>query len=124
MRKLRFTLLALTLTTACFLEGAQSFSSSEVDVRGVITRIKREGGGKILARIDINGVKEPDTRFDAASVEVTDETELFIKRGGEREPAEFAALKVKQRVEARFKGLVRESYPVQATAAEITILEK
>ena len=93
-------------------------------MRGAIIRIKREGGGKILGRIDIYGVKEPDTRFDAAFVEVTDETELFIKRGGERKPAEFAALKMKQRVEARFKGLVRESYPPQATAAEITILEK
>ena len=124
MRKLRFILLALALTAACLLEGAQSFSSSEVDVRGAITRIEREGRGKILARILIEGVKEPDTRGDKAFVDVTDETELFIKRGGERKPAEFAALKAKQRVEARFKGLVRESYPVQATAGEITILEK
>jgi hypothetical protein len=93
-------------------------------VRGAIARIEREGRGKILARILINGVKEPDTRVDKAFVDVTDETELFIKRGGERKPAEFAALKEKQRVEARFKGLVRESYPVQATAAEITLLEK
>jgi hypothetical protein len=124
MRKLRLILLALALTAACLLEDAQSFSSSEVDVRGAIARIEREGRGKILARILINGVKEPDTRVDKAFVDVTDETELFIKRGGERKPAEFAALKEKQRVEARFKGLVRESYPVQATAAEITLLEK
>src|SRR5262245_19973592 len=124
MRRLRFILLALALTAACLLEGAQSFSSSEVDVRGAITRIEREGGGKILARILIKGVKEPDTWIDSAFVDVTDETELFIKRGGERKPAEFAALKVKQRVEARFKGGVKESYPPQATAAEITILEK
>src|SRR5262245_26160885 len=124
MRTLRFLLLALALTAACFLEGAQSFSSSEVDVRGAITRIEREGRGKISARILIEGDKEPDTRVNKAFVDVTDETELFIKRGGERKPAEFAALKEKQRVEARFKGLVRESYPVQATAAEITILEK
>jgi hypothetical protein len=124
VRKLRFILLALALTAACLLEDAQSFSSSEVDVRGAITRIEREGRGKILARILIKGVKEPDTRGDKAFVDVRDETELFIKREGERKPAEFAALKEKQRVEARFKGLVRESYPVQATAAEITILEK
>jgi hypothetical protein len=123
VRKLRFILLALALTAAGLLGVSQSFSSSQVDVRGAITRIEK-GRDKLLGRVLIEGVKEPDTRFDKAFVDVTDETELFIKRGGERKPVEFAALKEKQRVEARFKGGVRESYPVQATAAEITILEK
>jgi uncharacterized protein DUF3221 len=127
VRKLRFILLALTLAAACFLEGAQSLSSSRIDVRGAITRISRvegEGSGRALARALIEGVKEPDTQVDKANVTVTAETGLFIRRGGERKPAEFAALKEGQRVEARFTGPVRESYPVQATAAEITILEE
>jgi Protein of unknown function (DUF3221) len=123
MRKLRFILLALTLITACILEGAQSFSSSQVDVRGAITRIESERRGKALARVLIEGVKESDTEVDKALVYVTAETGLFIKRGGERKPAEIAELKEGQRVEACFIGPVRESYPVQATAAEITILE-
>lgn len=124
MRKLRFVLLALTLTAACFLEGAKSFSPSQVDVRGAIARIEREGRGKALARVLIEGVKEPDTHVDKAVVYVTAETEFFIKQGGERKQAKFAALKEGQKVEARFTGPVRESYPVQATAAEITILEE
>jgi len=127
MRKLKFILLALTLIFACLLEGVQSFSSNRIDVRGVITSItcvEGEGRGKVLAQALIEGAKEPDTQVNKASVTVTAETEVFIKRGGEREPAEFAALKEGHRVEARFTGPVRESYPVQADAAEITILEE
>jgi Protein of unknown function (DUF3221) len=123
MRKLRFILPALALTAACFLEGAQSFASSQVDVRGAISRIESERRGKALARVLIEGAKEPDTQVDKALVYVTAETRFFIKQDGERKPAEFAALKEGQKVEARFTGPVRESYPVQATAAEITILE-
>jgi hypothetical protein len=127
MRKLRFILLALTLIFACLLEGVQSFSSSRIDVRGVITSFTRadgEGRGKVLARVFIEGAKEPDTHVDKASVTVTAETKVFINRDGERKPAEFAALKEGQKVEARFTGEMRLSYPVQADAAEITILEE
>ncbi|MCI0662531.1 MAG: YobA family protein [Acidobacteria bacterium] len=49
---------------------------------------------------------------------------MFIEQSGERKASEFAALEVGQRVEARFTGPVRESYPVQADAAEITIIKK
>src|SRR5262249_31598130 len=111
----------------CLLEGLQSFSSSRIDVRGKIINIdlaKGESHGKVLARALIEGAKEPDTQVDKAIVTVMAETEVFIKRGEERKPADFGALKVGQRVEARFIGPVRESYPVQADAAEITILEE
>ena len=127
MRKLRFILLAPPLVFACFLAGARSFSSSGIDVRGLITSVtlaEGEGRGKVLARVRIEGVKEPDTQVDKAIVTVTAETKVFIKRGGEREPAQFAALKEGQRVEARFTGPVRLSYPAQADAAEIAILEE
>lgn len=127
MQKLIIILFTLTLVTDSFLAGATSFSSSQVDVRGVITSISRvEGGGrhKVLGRVLIEGAKEPDTHVDKANVTVKTETRLYIAQGGERKPAEFAALKEGQRVEARFSGPVMESYPVQAAAAEITILEE
>jgi hypothetical protein len=127
MRKLRFILLALTLIFACLIEGVQTFSSGGIDVRGVITSVtlaEGKGRGKVLAHVFIEGAKEPDTQVDKASVTVTAETEVFIKHGGERKPAEFAALKEGQKVEARFTGPMRLSYPVQADAAEITILEE
>jgi hypothetical protein len=47
-----------------------------------------------------------------------------VKQSGESKPAELAALKEGQRAEALFTGQVRESYPVRATAAEITNLEE
>ena len=127
MRKLRFILLALALIFVCLFEGVQSFSSGRIDVRGVITSVtlaEGKGSGKVLARALIEGAKEPDTQVDKANVTVTAETKVFISRDGERKPAEFGALKEGQKVEARFTGPVMESYPVQAVAAEIAILEE
>jgi hypothetical protein len=81
MRMLKFILLTLTLIFACLFEGAQSSSSSRIDVRGAITSVTRaegEGRGKVLAQARIEGAKEPDTLVDKASVTVTAETEVFI----------------------------------------------
>jgi hypothetical protein len=72
----------------------------------------------------IEGEKEEDTRFDKASLTVTAETLLFIKQGKERKTAELADFKVGQKAEARITGPVMESYPVQAQAAEITVLQE
>ena len=120
MRKLRFILLALTLVFACLLGGIHSFSSSRIDVRGMITSFTRTEGkarGKVLAHVFIEGAKEPDTQVDKASVTVTAETKVFINRDGERKPAKFAALKEGQKVEARFTGEMLLSYPVRAGAS-------
>jgi len=93
------------------------------DVRGVITQISRiEDEKKILGRILIEGAKEKDTEVDRANVTVTSQTKLFKEQDGERKPVAFDDLKEGQQVEARFTGPVMESYPVQATADEVTIL--
>ena len=95
------------------------------DVRGVITHISQiEGEKKILGRILIEGVKEQDTEVDRANVTVTSQTKLFKEQDGERKPVAFDDLKKGQQVEARFTGPVMESYPVQATADEVTILRQ
>lgn len=98
----------------------------EADIRGNITNIHRggdaAGNDKLLGTIMIEGVKEADTNFDKASVRVTNETRIFDRRGKERKSASFETLKTGQKVAARFIGPVAESYPVQATASEITIL--
>jgi hypothetical protein len=117
---------AWLLAVACLGGGFDSLAASQVDVRGTITHLSRAEGasrGRILGRIMIEGVKEADTQHDKASVALTPETKLFIRRGKERQPAEFAALKEGQKVEAIFTCPVAESYPVQATAAEVTIIE-
>lgn len=126
MQKVKSISLILTLAGACLLGAAQAHSASQVDIRGAITHLHSAQGesGKSLGSVLIEGVKESDTQFDKASVQVTTETKLFIKQGKERRATEFAALKEGQKVEASFSGPVMESYPPQATAAEITILEE
>jgi endonuclease/exonuclease/phosphatase family metal-dependent hydrolase len=98
----------------------------KTDIRGRITNVQRAntdgGNDQLLGTLLIEGVKEADTNFDQASVRVTNETQIFDARGKERKQASFEALKAGQKVEARFTGPVMESYPVQATAGELVIL--
>jgi Protein of unknown function (DUF3221) len=127
MRKLILILIALTLSAACLRWEGRARSSSHVDVRGTITRLSLAQGdsrGKVLGHVLIEGEKEADTQVDKASLTVTAETKLFIKHGKERKSVEFADLEVGQKAEARFIGPVMESYPVQAKAGEITVLEE
>jgi beta-N-acetylhexosaminidase len=122
MRVVTSILLAAIFTTLC-LSGSARVSSSS-DIRGQITQVSpAEGRSGVLGQVLIEGRKEADTQVEKASVTVNTETRLFLLQGQERKPVEFAALQVGQLVEARFSGPVRESYPVQATAAAITILE-
>ena len=105
------------------LTGASA--QEKVDIRGEITNIHRadrDVNHKLLGNILIEGVKEADTQVDKASVRVTHETQIFDERGTERKQVSFDDLKTGQKVSARFVGPVMESYPVQATASEITIL--
>jgi len=57
-------------------------------------------------------------------VKVTDKTKIEKTDGKERKEATFEDLKKGARVEATFTGPVADSYPVQATAKAILILEE
>jgi beta-N-acetylhexosaminidase len=74
-----------------------------------------------LGSILVEGVKDETTNHDRAFVHVTDKTRIE-KRDGK--PAKFEDLKKGARVQALFTGPVAKSYPVQATAKEILILEE
>lgn len=94
-----------------------------IDIRGVVTSIQRAGaGGDRIGTVLIEGIREPDTTQDKASVTVTSSTRIWRREGSGRRAATFDDIAVGSRVEARFEGPVRESYPVQATAGEVTIL--
>jgi endonuclease/exonuclease/phosphatase family metal-dependent hydrolase len=96
----------------------------EMDIRGKITHVRREKtGGQLIGTLLVEGTKEADTKYDKASVKVTNETQIFILKDKKREAASFDKLEVGDRVEARFKGPVMKSYPVKATASEIVILK-
>lgn len=78
--------------------------------------------GEVVGSVLIEGELEEDTRFDRASVTVTDATRIYRREGDGFTAAAFADLEAGQLVQAVFTGPVAESYPVQATAEEIVIL--
>lgn len=98
----------------------------KADITGRIKKITRaEGGaaGNALGTVLIEGSTDDSPRFDKAVVRVTADTSISVMRDkGSKQPASFDDLRVGDRVSARFvPGPVLMSYPVQATAAEITI---
>jgi len=99
----------------------------EADIRGTITDLSSPGSEGIregvVGAVLIEGEVEEDTTFDKAFVTITEETGIYRQEGGRLREASFADLAIGQRVQARFTGPVAESYPVQATADEIVILE-
>ncbi|HXG68637.1 MAG TPA: hypothetical protein VNO70_26310 [Blastocatellia bacterium] len=114
---------ATAVALACLLANTGAISSERPDIRGVVTLID-QGAGEVLASVLIEGEQEADTRVDKARVTVTTATKLFLQQGEERRAAGLEELRQGRRVEARFDGPVRESYPVQARAGEILIIEE
>jgi len=101
---------------------------TKADIRGMVTNMsaaneeaKKKG---ILGSVLVEGAKEKDTSYDKASICVTDKTKIEKLVGKERKPAKFEDLKKGAKVQALFTGPVAESYPVQAAAKEILILEE
>src|SRR5439155_19970684 len=69
------------------------------------------------------GEVEADTRYSSAWVRMKDSTIISRRRGAGTEPATMADLQPGTRVEVKFAGVVAQLDPVQATAAEITIID-
>jgi len=119
-------LCATLVLSACGGAGSSGATDNSVDIRGSITKVSQADASAqakgTLGAIMVVGAKEADTKYDRASVRITTETSIFEQQGQSRGRATFAALKVGQRVQARFTGPVAESYPFQATAGEIVIL--
>ena len=107
-----------------------------VDIRGLVTDIqkidvqssRKLAFGRAIGSILVEGAIEDDTAFDKARISVTDQTRIFQQEQGERHAVTFDSLKIGKvlaKVEVQFTiGPVAESYPIQATAAEIVILRQ
>ena len=107
-----------------------------VDIRGLVTNIlkidvqssRKLAFGRAIGSILVEGAIEDDTAFDKARLRVTDKTRIFRQERGERRAVTFDSLKIGEvlaKVEVQFTiGPVAESYPIQATAAEIVILRQ
>lgn len=67
-----------------------------------------------------SNVKMP---YDQANVRLTDETKIYKKQGGKLVTVSLDKISAGTVVEVYFEGSVAESYPVQATAGKIVIVE-
>jgi len=115
---LRNLLLAVVLATVIFAApvSAQEASGGSGGIAGFITVLTGTA-----ALIEENPLEESGS--GKASVEITAETQIFVRQGRGPVPAAPEDLVVGQWVEATFVGPVAESYPVQTTAGSITIIE-
>jgi beta-N-acetylhexosaminidase len=102
--------------------------ADKVDVRGKVSNVtaaaddlKKQG---ILGTVLVEGDKDKTVSYDKASVRITDKTKIEKLDGKERKEAKFDDIKKGAVVEATFTGPVAESYPVQAAAKSILILEE
>lgn len=112
----------LSLMLGC--AAAQTTPQTNPAIRGSITsRNPANGEGGLLGSILVEGRIENDTQFDKASIAITSQTKIFEQVAQERRPATFEAFQEGQKVEAWFTGPVAESYPVQAVASDVVILE-
>ena len=98
----------------------------KADCRGTImkvTDLKKKAG--VLGTILVDGrPNEKNVEYNVAVVKITDKTKIEKLVGKERKPAKFEDLKKGAKVQARFTGPVAESYPVQAAAKEVLILDE
>lgn len=92
-----------------------------VDITGNISEVQ-PGSGDVLGRIRIEGEKIEGNTYDKAVVTITPETRLWEQTADGYIPATFDDFQFGATVTAAFTGPVMESYPVQATAAEVTLL--
>lgn len=125
--------LAVLLSAVCILSsvGCGQFQTQPPpDIAGEIvsfqTTKEPEAPGQpkpSLGTILVEARGDVDTgKLDKASVTITAATKIYEQRGRDRKVVSFDWIMVGQQVQVWFTGPVRESYPVQATAREITII--
>jgi beta-N-acetylhexosaminidase len=99
--------------------GCSTNSNDSVGIRGEITEIILDDGGKVAAVL-VEGKVESDTVYDKARVAIAEDSVILKTNGQELEPQD---LKQGIKVEVVFQGPVAESYPVQGQAKAIRVLD-
>jgi hypothetical protein len=119
----RLAIPAIVLVALLFLPAGCGGASADVNIRGSIASLEAaQNGGDVLGTMLVQGAIEEDTEYDQASVRITRSTKIVAGEGYGASSATFEDLVVGRRVEVAFEGPVAESYPVQATAAQVTII--
>jgi hypothetical protein len=94
---------------------------TEADFIGFITEIHPSQEGGIPSRISVES--HADKIVTKYTITIKNETLIFQQDGDNLRSVTFAALETKQWVEIWFSGPVMESWPMQATAQQVVILE-
>lgn len=114
-KKTIFLVLCIMLIS---LSGCQK--EEQISIRGEITSVNMSSDNKIVS-ILVEGELEEDTFHDKASIKIDNNTRIYI--GDAKKKVSADELEEGMIVESIFKGPVAESYPVQAKAKLIRILE-
>ena len=94
---------------------------TEADFIGFITEIHPMQEKGISGQISVESHAEKIvTKY---TITITDETLIFRQDGDNLRNANFAALETRQWVQIWFSGPVMESWPMQATAKQVVIIE-
>ena len=96
----------------------------KADIRGKVSSVTALRAQGLVGAISVDGKKEKDTQYDKASVKLTSSTKFYKWVDGKKKDAKFSDVKEGSKVQCVFTGPVAESYPVQATASELIILEE
>lgn len=90
-----------------------------MDMRGRIVKISRVG---TVLTVLIEGFSLDGTE-NRASVTVTERTPVFKERNMERQAAALEDIREGLQVQVKLKGPLQMSYPVQAQASQVLIIE-
>ena len=101
--------------------GGSSPPTGAADVTGVVSQV--DGGpGRDQGSFLIVADPAVSSTVDRAMVRVTADTVVWAPEGEGRRSLTFSDVRAGARVAVRFTGPVAESYPVQATAADVEVL--
>lgn len=102
---------------------------AQVDIRGTILNINpAQVNSNILGTIYVEGPLNEDTFYDKASIKITSSTLIYqvdnqLSSNDQFVQIPFSVLQTGMMVEVTFTGPVLESYPVQATAKKVLVLD-
>ena len=102
---------------------APSPSVTVIDIRGKITEVATPVSDVSPGGMAVEAEAEADVRYSSAWVRIDQSTTIRWSTPEDAATATIADLEPGMRVEVRFSGAVALSDPVQATAAEITIID-
>jgi len=136
MNNLKFSALLILLvisltffTCCCPNQLTPPNLDAQVDIRGTILNINpAQVNSNILGTIYVEGPLNEDTFYDKASIKITSSTLIYqvdnqLSSNDQFVQIPFSELQTGMMVEVTFTGPVLESYPVQATAKKVLVLD-